>query len=120
MKRTALILAAALALSGCTTMGGTPANNGAALTPAETAFAGDWKGRLPSGKPVQIVITPDGKVRYWYMNRSQTLSNVKVTASRLSMTVGSNGSTATMTPGGAYVFTWGPSGEVTRAQLVKG
>ena len=117
MKRVIFGLVAALALSGC--MSGTPANNGLALTSSQAAFVGDWSGKLPSGKPVRIVISPAGGVSYYFQNRAQSLTNVKVTSSQASMTVGNNGSTARLSSSGAYVFVWGPTGETTRATLTK-
>ncbi|GGE09380.1 hypothetical protein GCM10011390_30580 [Aureimonas endophytica] len=108
-----------MSLSACVTGGGTPANGGAALSASQAAFIGDWSGNLPGGKPVRIVVGEDGGVSYYYQNQVQKLSNVKLTSSRLSMTVGTNGSTASMTQDGTYTFIWGPTGETTRATLRK-
>jgi hypothetical protein len=119
MKNILAAVLISLSLTACVSGGGAPANKGAALTSAETVFVGTWSGKLPSGKSVQVVVTPEGTVRYAFQGQSQTLSNVKLTASRLSMTVG-RGSSVTLSPGGAYAFTWGPTGQVTRATLTKG
>lgn len=118
MKKFLMAVGVAMSLSSCVT--GAPANNGVALTAAESQFVGNWSGKLPSGKPVRIVVAADGTVQYYFQGVSQTLTNVKVSASRVSMTVGSNRSTASLTPDGSYVFTWGPTGQVTRATLAKG
>ncbi|SER46565.1 hypothetical protein [Rhizobium sp. NFR03] len=120
MKKLIAAVLVSLSLSACVSGGGAPANKGAALTSAESAFVGDWSGKLPSGKPVRLVVAADGAVRYFFQGQPQSLWNVKLTASRLSMTVGKNGSTVIMSPSGAYVFTWGPTGQVTRATLSKG
>jgi hypothetical protein len=120
MKNLIATFFVSISLSACVAGGGAPANNGAALSPAESAFVGEWSGNLPSGKAVRIVVSPNGGVSYSFQGRPQVLNNVKLTASRLSATVGTNRSTATLSTSGAYVFTWGPTGEVTRATLKKG
>jgi hypothetical protein len=120
MKKALLAAMLALSVSACVAGGGTPANNGAALTSAENALAGTWSGNLPSGTPVRVVVTPTGAVSYYYKGALQRLNNVKMAGGRMSASTGSNGSTVSLTTNGAYVFTWGPTGEVTRATLVKG
>ncbi|CAN7731475.1 hypothetical protein LJR098_004175 [Rhizobium sp. LjRoot98] len=120
MKKLIAVVLVSISLSACVAGGGVPANNGAPLSSAESAFVGEWNGKLPSGKPVRIVVTPSGAVSYSFQGRAQTLKNVKLTSNRLSTTVGTNGSTATLSSNGAYVFTWGPTGEITRATLRKG
>jgi len=117
MKKFLMAVGMAVSLSAC--VSGAPANNGLALSSAEAVFVGDWSGKLPSGKPVRVVVAADGKVQYYFEGVSQTLTNVKVTSSRASMTVGSNRSTVSLSSDGAYVFTWGPTGQVTRATLSK-
>ena len=74
---------------------------------------------MPSGTPVSIVVKDKGGVSYTYQSQPQSLSNVKLTTSTLSFTVG-NGSTVVLTSGGAYTFTWGPTGQKTLATLSKG
>jgi len=120
MKKLIAVALVSMSLSACVSGGGAPANNGAALSSAESVFVGTWSGNLPSGKPVRIVVAPNGGVSYSFQGRPQILKNVKLTGSRLSTTVGTNGSTVALSPAGAYVFTWGPTGEVTRATLRKG
>ncbi len=119
MKKLIGLVLVAMSLSACVAGGGAPANSGAALSSAESAFVGVWSGKLPSGKPVRIAVAPDGGVTYSFQGQPQKLKNVKLTASRLSTTVGTNGSTVTLSANGSYVFTWGPTGEVTRATLRK-
>lgn len=119
MKKIIATVLVSISLSACVA-GGVPANNGQALSSSEKVFVGTWSGNLPSGKPVRIVVAENGAVAYSFEGRPQTLKNVKLTASRLSTTVGTNGSTVTLAPNGAYVFTWGPTGEITRATLRKG
>ncbi|SEM10397.1 hypothetical protein SAMN04487976_11961 [Xaviernesmea oryzae] len=119
MIRLIAIILTTLSLSACVAGGGTPANNGAALSASESAFAGTWSGNLPSGKPVRVVVSDTGAVSYYFRGQAQTLKNVTITSSRLSATVGTNGSTFTLSTSGSYVFTWGPTGEVTRAKLLK-
>jgi hypothetical protein len=119
MKKLIGLVLVAMSLSSCVAGGGAPANGGAALSSTESAFVGVWSGKLPSGKAVRIAVAPDGSVAYSFQGQPQKLKNVKLTAGRLSTNVGTNGSTVTLSANGAYVFTWGPTGEVTRATLRK-
>lgn len=118
VKKLLMAASIAMSLSACATEG-VPANKGAALTPAQSVFVGTWSGKLPSGTPVSIVVKDKGGVSYTYQSQPQSLSNVKLTTSTLSFTVG-NGSTVVLTSGGAYTFTWGPTGQKTLATLSKG